>query len=158
LRTILQHAWAEIEHNLRYKLPSGEHQDEHFKAVDRRQWAMMAALLESVDERFVDRKKLLARPEQQPNDDRGDFQNAEKVDPPDDAFPWNGEKYWYVIEHRQGDAAITIQPKYEFFNLDQRIQDVGGPTNYKRSLLSGYKSNRFNWLAESGKLSWESDG
>ena len=30
--------------------------------------------------------------------------------------------------------------------------------HYPDSLLSGYKSNRFNWLAESGKLSWESDG
>ena len=32
------------------------------------------------------------------------------------------------------------------------------PACYPRSLLSGYKSNSINWLAESSRFPWESDG
>src|ERR1019366_8421791 len=35
---------------------------------------------------------------------------------------------------------------------------TSGASHYIGTLLSGYKSNRFNWLAKSSKSSWESDG
>ena len=134
MRTVLQHAWAEIEHKLRYKLPSGEHQSEELKADDKRQWAMMAALLESVDDRFVERKLFLTKHQVQSIIVPEDILGTRRSTPPDYAYERKGERYWYFIEHRASERPIEIQPKYEFFDLDRRVQQAGGLSNYKNSM------------------------
>lgn len=59
VRTVLQHAWAEIEHDLGYKSPHGT-----ISKGYRRRFARLASLLEIADEEFDKlAKELLAREE-----------------------------------------------------------------------------------------------
>jgi len=55
LRTALQHAWAEIEHDLGYKAPAG------IPAAARRRFARVASLLELADSEFVGLREDLER-------------------------------------------------------------------------------------------------
>jgi ppGpp synthetase/RelA/SpoT-type nucleotidyltranferase len=48
IRTVLQHAWAEFEHDIRYK---GTIPDEHAPDLDRR-FTLAAGLLELADREF----------------------------------------------------------------------------------------------------------
>ena len=54
IRTILQHAWAEIEHDLGYKSPVG------IPSAHKRRFSRIAALLEAADEEFMRLKSDLA--------------------------------------------------------------------------------------------------
>ncbi len=59
VRTVLQHAWAEFEHDIRYK---GSIPDEHARDLDRR-FTLAAGLLELADQEFTTiRERLRARP------------------------------------------------------------------------------------------------
>ena len=53
----------------------------------------------------------------------------------------------YYNNERRHSALDYLSP-HHFETLNQ----------YPKSLLSGYKSNRLNWLPESAKSSWESIG
>src|SRR5690606_5707731 len=58
VRTVLQHAWAEFEHDIRYK---GEVPPEHAHELDRR-FTLAAGLLELADQQFSEiRDQLRAR-------------------------------------------------------------------------------------------------
>nr|WP_281366611.1 (p)ppGpp synthetase [Nocardioides thalensis] len=69
IRTVLQHAWAEFEHDIRYK---GEIPDEHVPDFDRR-FTLAAGLLELADREFSTiRDKLrggVAETTEEPDDD-----------------------------------------------------------------------------------------
>ena len=56
IRTVLQHAWAEFEHDIRYK---GTMPDEHARDFDRR-FTLAAGLLELADREFSTIRKALA--------------------------------------------------------------------------------------------------
>jgi predicted RNase H-like nuclease/ppGpp synthetase/RelA/SpoT-type nucleotidyltranferase len=70
VRTVLQHAWAEFEHAIRYK---GTIPEEHVPDLDRR-FTLAAGLLELADREFsLIRDRLQATvPDQQPEDDAAD--------------------------------------------------------------------------------------
>ena len=66
LRTVLQHAWAEFEHDIRYK---GTVPDEHASEFDRR-FTLAAGLLELADQEFsAVRDRLRGAPPTEPADD-----------------------------------------------------------------------------------------
>jgi putative GTP pyrophosphokinase len=54
IRSVLQHAWAEIEHDLGYKIPEGIPKEE------RRRFSRLAGILELADEEFSALRKNLA--------------------------------------------------------------------------------------------------
>ena len=59
VRTVLQHAWAEFEHDIRYK---GSIPDEHARDLDRR-FTLAAGLLELADQEFTTiRERLRGQP------------------------------------------------------------------------------------------------
>ncbi len=58
IRTVLQHAWAEIEHDLGYKSP------ESIPLVARRRFSRLAGLLEIADSEFVELRRFLEGYEQ----------------------------------------------------------------------------------------------
>lgn len=69
IRTVLQHAWAEFEHDIRYK---GEIPDQHVPDFDRR-FTLAAGLLELADREFSTIRDRLrggvAEPPEEPDDD-----------------------------------------------------------------------------------------
>ena len=66
VRTVLQHAWAEFEHDIRYK---GEVPEEHARDFDRR-FTLAAGLLELADREFTTiRDRLRGGPVDQPDTD-----------------------------------------------------------------------------------------
>ena len=70
LRTVLQHAWAEFEHDIRYK---GSVPEEHIADLDRR-FTLAAGLLELADREFSAIRERLQHPSTSPrtSDDSGD--------------------------------------------------------------------------------------
>ncbi len=69
IRTVLQHAWAEFEHDIRYK---GSVPDEHGPEFDRR-FTLAAGLLELADREFsAIRDRLRGTPDGVPEDDDDD--------------------------------------------------------------------------------------
>ncbi|MEJ7833861.1 MAG: DUF429 domain-containing protein, partial [Nocardioides sp.] len=74
LRTVLQHAWAEFEHDIRYK---GNVPEEHARDLDRR-FTLAAGLLELADQEFATIRERLRpgvpdpRSEVEPDDPRID--------------------------------------------------------------------------------------
>jgi predicted RNase H-like nuclease/ppGpp synthetase/RelA/SpoT-type nucleotidyltranferase len=68
LRTVLQHAWAEFEHDIRYK---GEVPAEHINEFDRR-FTMAAGLLELADREFSEIRDRLRGPGVTAEDDGDD--------------------------------------------------------------------------------------
>jgi hypothetical protein len=71
VRTVLQHAWAEFEHDIRYK---GTVPDEHASEFDRR-FTLAAGLLELADQQFTAIRERLRAPV--PGDE------ADDIDPDD---------------------------------------------------------------------------
>ncbi len=71
VRTVLQHAWAEFEHDIRYK---GTVPDEHASEFDRR-FTLAAGLLELADQEFTAIRERLRAPV--PGDE------ADDIDPDD---------------------------------------------------------------------------
>ncbi len=77
IRTVLQHAWAEFEHDIRYK---GTMPDEHARDFDRR-FTLAAGLLELADREFSTiRDTLRASATSNPDND-GDPDNDPRIDP-----------------------------------------------------------------------------
>ena len=72
LRTVLQHAWAEFEHDIRYK---GEVPAEHINEFDRR-FTMAAGLLELADREFTMIRDRLRTPGVTGDDDGDDSRIA----------------------------------------------------------------------------------
>jgi ppGpp synthetase/RelA/SpoT-type nucleotidyltranferase len=70
IRTVLQHAWAEFEHDIRYK---GTIPEEHVPDLDRR-FTLAAGLLELADREFSEIRNRLqaATPRRHAGDDPGD--------------------------------------------------------------------------------------
>ena len=74
VRTVLQHAWAEFEHDIRYK---GSIPDEHARDLDRR-FTLAAGLLELADQEFTTIRERL-RGQQAPTEP-GDVEPSETDD------------------------------------------------------------------------------
>ncbi len=68
IRTVLQHAWAEFEHDIRYK---GTIPDEHAPDFDRR-FTLAAGLLELADREFSTIRDRLRAPMAEPDDELED--------------------------------------------------------------------------------------
>jgi ppGpp synthetase/RelA/SpoT-type nucleotidyltranferase len=66
VRTVLQHAWAEVEHDLGYKAT------EEVPAVIRRRFSRIASLLEIADQEFVSIRSDLSRYQQRVRDELHD--------------------------------------------------------------------------------------
>ena len=78
IRTVLQHAWAEFEHDIRYK---GTIPDEHARDFDRR-FTLAAGLLELADQEFSTIRDTPARlGGQRRPDDRGVPDDDPRIDP-----------------------------------------------------------------------------
>ncbi|GAB4201315.1 MAG: GTP pyrophosphokinase family protein [Sandaracinaceae bacterium] len=60
IRTVLQHAWAEVEHDLGYK-PTVDRADDVVPELIRRRFSRIASLLEIADEEFVSIRRDLRR-------------------------------------------------------------------------------------------------
>jgi hypothetical protein len=83
IRTVLQHAWAEFEHDIRYK---GTVPDEHAPEFDRR-FTLAAGLLELADREFSAIRDRLRSDPAEPNDaaPRADPEDDSRLDPRLDA-------------------------------------------------------------------------
>ena len=77
IRTVLQHAWAEFEHDIRYK---GTMPDEHARDFDRR-FTLAAGLLELADREFSTIRDTLRASAAQPTDTDGAPDNDPRIDP-----------------------------------------------------------------------------
>ena len=83
IRTVLQHAWAEFEHDIRYK---GTVPDEHAPDLDRR-FTLAAGLLELADREFSTIRERLREPVTGPEDDASVGSPVGAVGPEDDDDP-----------------------------------------------------------------------
>jgi ppGpp synthetase/RelA/SpoT-type nucleotidyltranferase len=77
IRTVLQHAWAEFEHDIRYK---GTMPDEHARDFDRR-FTLAAGLLELADREFSTIRDTLRASAANPTDTDGALDNDPRIDP-----------------------------------------------------------------------------
>jgi predicted RNase H-like nuclease/ppGpp synthetase/RelA/SpoT-type nucleotidyltranferase len=77
IRTVLQHAWAEFEHDIRYK---GTMPDEHARDFDRR-FTLAAGLLELADREFSTIRDTLRASAANPTDTDGVPDNDPRIDP-----------------------------------------------------------------------------
>jgi predicted RNase H-like nuclease/ppGpp synthetase/RelA/SpoT-type nucleotidyltranferase len=82
VRTVLQHAWAEFEHDIRYK---GSIPDEHARDLDRR-FTLAAGLLELADQEFTTiRERLRSQPEAPDSSDEQLDEALDETESDDDA-------------------------------------------------------------------------
>ena len=77
IRTVLQHAWAEFEHDIRYK---GTMPDEHARDFDRR-FTLAAGLLELADREFSTIRDTLRASAGSTSDAEGVLDNDPRIDP-----------------------------------------------------------------------------
>ncbi len=77
IRTVLQHAWAEFEHDIRYK---GTMPDEHARDFDRR-FTLAAGLLELADREFSTIRDTLRESVTSTTDSDGVADNDPRIDP-----------------------------------------------------------------------------
>jgi predicted RNase H-like nuclease/ppGpp synthetase/RelA/SpoT-type nucleotidyltranferase len=77
IRTVLQHAWAEFEHDIRYK---GTMPDEHARDFDRR-FTLAAGLLELADREFSTIRDTLRESATSPPDSDAVPDNDPRIDP-----------------------------------------------------------------------------
>ena len=80
VRTVLQHAWAEFEHDIRYK---GTVPAEHASEFDRR-FTLAAGLLELADQQFTAIRERLRAPAPPGPEDDADADGEQPDDDPDD--------------------------------------------------------------------------
>ena len=77
IRTVLQHAWAEFEHDIRYK---GTMPDEHARDFDRR-FTLAAGLLELADREFSTIRDTLRASAASASETEGDTDDDPRIDP-----------------------------------------------------------------------------
>ncbi|MEO7941987.1 MAG: DUF429 domain-containing protein [Marmoricola sp.] len=77
IRTVLQHAWAEFEHDIRYK---GKMPDEHARDFDRR-FTLAAGLLELADREFSTIRDTLRASATSSTETEGVADNDPRIDP-----------------------------------------------------------------------------
>ena len=106
VRTVLQHAWAEFEHEIRYK---GTIPDEHASDLDRR-FTLAAGLLELADREFTEiRNRLRANaPQELPGADADDprLTSVELSDYLSATFPAAG---WSRADHYDWMAGLLLE-------------------------------------------------
>ena len=76
VRTVLQHAWAEFEHDIRYK---GSIPDEHVRDLDRR-FTLAAGLLELADQEFTTIRERLRGQPAEPDEDPSEMAHLEMAE------------------------------------------------------------------------------
>ncbi len=103
IRTVLQHAWAEIEHDLGYKSETGVPRN------IRRNFSRLAGLLELADKEFQEIRDLLT-------EYRHDVTSMMEQDAPEVA---DSELDVVVLE-----AILNTNPKLQ--NLNQKISEIAG--------------------------------
>jgi ppGpp synthetase/RelA/SpoT-type nucleotidyltranferase len=75
VRTVLQHAWAEFEHDIRYK---GSIPDEHARDLDRR-FTLAAGLLELADQEFTTIRERLRGQQAGPDEDPAEVDEGSEI-------------------------------------------------------------------------------
>lgn len=109
IRTVLQHAWAEFEHDIRYK---GSIPEEHVPEFDRR-FTLAAGLLELADREF---SAIRDRLRQRPADDVVDPDGSDDADPrlsPRDLAAFLAGQYpdagWSRTDHYAWIARVVLE-------------------------------------------------
>lgn len=105
IRTVLQHAWAEFEHDIRYK---GTIPDEHAPDFDRR-FTLAAGLLELADREFSTIRDRLREPMVEPTPPEGD---DPRISPRELAAYLAGQYAnagWSRIEHYAWIAGLVLE-------------------------------------------------
>lgn len=133
LRSLLQHAWAETEHDLRYKLPSGDLMPPDIKATDRRRWVILAGLLEAADNELVARKNHLELVRASEASVSTWEYSPSKIGA---AFEWKGTRYAYVLIDEVSERTIDVELEWAMFDLDKRLLREGLLNGFKRSVWS----------------------
>ena len=134
LRTILQHAWAETEHDLRYKVQNWWKVT--FPRKERRNWGLLAAILEAADLFLSERKTYYQElPDQQPEPDGI---ARWKYSGPKSGALVGDIRYEYEIVHTadegSGRSAPVIRRDREIFDVDAAMVRAGGPPEYKKKM------------------------
>jgi len=75
VRTVLQHAWAEFEHDIRYK---GSIPDEHARDLDRR-FTLAAGLLELADQEFTTIRERLRGQQSGSDEDASEVDEGSEI-------------------------------------------------------------------------------
>ncbi len=120
LRTILQHAWAESEHDLIYKRERKDLLPKLNKLEQKRKWAMHAAHIESLDEQFNDRKKYFPTPSSKKI---GISTNSTKHKLIKIGYELSNINHPYMPLHQGTMDEIGIIPLWEMYNVDKEIVD-----------------------------------
>lgn len=119
LRTLLQHAWAESEHDLFYKRKEGQELNKNDKMFAERQWAIISATLEGLDDRLVERKKFtepFLQDKKPYSEVHWKYQiNEEK----EEYYEQDGVFYQYTLEHTGSPEEINIFLDWQLFDVNQ---------------------------------------
>lgn len=146
IRTFFQHGWAEPEHDLRYKLPSGTHFPDEIKRVDRREWLRMAVMVEDLDNKLVERKKFLKvissaieEPKLTWKYHKFDYNGAYKL----------GTIYYgYDLLHDYQGRLINLKVSWQIFNINDRMKNEGVKKNYKNTIWEGIKKTNPEFISQ----------
>lgn len=139
LRTILQHAWAEAEHELLYKRNSDYTFSNIKELEEKRKWVMHAASIESLDDQFVRRKADLKQFIDQKEDDTAS-NNNDRHDTSDEGVIINGRNYNYIHLHTGDPGEIKIISDWTLYNVNDVYE------------LESYKSDVWAALIESNRV------
>jgi hypothetical protein len=108
IRTVLQHAWAEFEHDIRYK---GTIPEEHVPDFDRR-FTLAAGLLELADQEFSTIRDRLRGGTTEPGDEDEDEDDDPRISPRELAAFLAGQYAdagWSRTDHYQWIAGLVLE-------------------------------------------------
>lgn len=136
LRTILQHAWAEAEHELLYKRDPNFGFSNIKERKEKRKWVMHAASIESLDEQFVRRKIDLEKKSSVTQDEKS-YRIDEELNTVEGSIAIGGKNYKYLKLHSGNPEGLTIEDQWTLYN----INELSKYSKYKSFVWSKLVSN-----------------
>ncbi len=148
LRTILQHTWAEAEHDLRYKVQNKT--ELAFPSNECRNWGILAAMLEGADVMLVERKKYY---ENLPRSRQRGVSEKWKYPDPEHGALLGDIRYEYQILHMANDAVDQnmplIEQNPEIFDIDKAMEIAGEALNYKKRMWAQLRKQEPDFIVSS---------
>jgi ppGpp synthetase/RelA/SpoT-type nucleotidyltranferase/8-oxo-dGTP pyrophosphatase MutT (NUDIX family) len=146
LRTILQHAWAETEHDLRYKL-SPDIKSE-LPAEENRNWSVLAAAIEIADSMLEGRQDYFSRLPQSTLPESSPIRSYIE---PEYGVRLDGVRYAYEILHEatrdNNEEMPSVKPDQGIFDVDAKLNRI--IPNYKDAMWARLKKSKPDFIPSS---------